>query len=83
MLTGMLNFVFIKCHLMTLKDPHNIRQPCLQTLFPLRQHLHLRLFATIHIAPVVTHHLQVKRPSQCIVSVLPFVLILSVMQYVA
>jgi hypothetical protein len=39
--------------------------------------------ATIHIAPVAAHHLQMKRPSQCIVSDLLLVLILFVMQYVA
>ena len=76
---------FLKCHdFMTPTRPPLHSSTIFQNILPLWQHLlHRRMFFTIHIVSVAAHLLQVKRPSQCIVSDLPFVLILFVMLYVA
>ena len=74
---------FLKCHdFMTPTRPPLHSSTIFQNILPLWQHLlHRRMFFTIHIVSVAAHLLQVKRPSQCIVSDLQPVLFLSVMNY--
>jgi hypothetical protein len=77
---------FLKYHdFMTPTRPPLHSSTIFQNVLPLWQHLlhWRRMFFTIHIVSVAAHLLQVKRPSQCIVSDLQPVLFLSVMNYTA